>query len=78
MPRRVCPVPPGRRTAHELHEPSGESCGTHMSPNFRSDHPGGGNFLFADGSVHFLHEDIDMLTYQQLSTIFGDEVVDVP
>jgi prepilin-type processing-associated H-X9-DG protein len=46
--------------------------------NFRSDHPGGGNFLFADGSVHFFSEDIDMYTYQTLSTIRGDEVVDIP
>jgi prepilin-type N-terminal cleavage/methylation domain-containing protein/prepilin-type processing-associated H-X9-DG protein len=46
--------------------------------NFRSDHSGGSNFLFADGSVHFLGEDISMLTYQQLSTIRGDEVVEIP
>ena len=43
--------------------------GTHRTPNFRSDHAGGGNFLFADGSVHYLTETIDMLVYQQLSTI---------
>jgi prepilin-type N-terminal cleavage/methylation domain-containing protein/prepilin-type processing-associated H-X9-DG protein len=56
----------------------GSGCGRHVSPNFRSDHPGGGNFLFADGSVHFLGEDIEMLTYQQLSTMAGDEIVVVP
>lgn len=54
------------------------NCGTHVSPNFRADHSGGGNFLFADGSVHFLTEDIEMLTYQQLSTMAGDEIVTVP
>ncbi len=57
---------------------NGSNCGTHRAPNYRSDHPGGGNFLFADGSVHFFNEDIDMLLYQQLSTIFGDEVIEVP
>ena len=52
--------------------------GTHMTPNFRSDHPGGGNFLFADGSVHFVREEIDMLVYQQLSTMAGSEIALLP
>lgn len=56
----------------------GDVRGTHFTPNFRSDHPGGANFLFADGSVHFLNGQIDMLTYQRLSTIAGNEVVVVP
>jgi len=59
-------------------DPSPTMCGPHISPNFRSDHPGGCNFLFADGSVHFLTEDIDMLTYQKLSTMAGNDVVEVP
>jgi len=33
---------------------------------FRSRHPGGAQFCFADGSVHFLGEDIDYVTYQKL------------
>ena len=33
---------------------------------FQSRHPGGANFLFADGSVHFLPEDIDYSLYQFL------------
>ncbi|MEX0977587.1 MAG: DUF1559 domain-containing protein, partial [Pirellulales bacterium] len=53
-------------------------CGRHVTPNFRSDHPGGCNFLFADGSVHYLGEDINMLTYQQLSTMAGNDVVEIP
>jgi prepilin-type N-terminal cleavage/methylation domain-containing protein/prepilin-type processing-associated H-X9-DG protein len=52
--------------------------GKHRTPNFRSDHSGGCNFLFADGSVHYLSEGIDMLTYQQLSTISGGEIVVIP
>jgi len=52
--------------------------GTHWTPNFRSDHSGGSNFLFADGSVHFLNENIDMLVYQQLSTAMGNEIVVIP
>lgn len=52
--------------------------GPHSTPNFRSDHPGGANFLFADGSVHFLDENIDMLVYQRLSTHQGGEPADIP
>jgi prepilin-type N-terminal cleavage/methylation domain-containing protein/prepilin-type processing-associated H-X9-DG protein len=52
--------------------------GVHVTPNFRSDHTSGCNFLFADGSVHFLVDTIDMLLYQQLSTIQGNELVVPP
>ncbi len=43
--------------------------------NFRSDHPNGGLFLLADGSVQFLSENIDMTVYTGLSTIQGGETV---
>jgi prepilin-type processing-associated H-X9-DG protein len=33
---------------------------------FKSRHPGGCNFLFCDGSVHFLSEDISAMTYNLL------------
>ena len=36
------------------------------SVGFKSKHPGGANFVFADGSVHFLSEKVSMLTYQKL------------
>jgi prepilin-type N-terminal cleavage/methylation domain-containing protein/prepilin-type processing-associated H-X9-DG protein len=42
---------------------------------FRSLHPGGANFLFGDGSVHFLKESIDLTTYRAISTIQGGEIV---
>ena len=37
--------------------------------------PRGANFLFADGSVHYLTNNINPATYQALSTIAGGEVL---
>jgi len=45
------------------------SGGPHTTANFRSDHPGGVQFLLADGSVQFLAETIDVQVYRCLSTI---------
>jgi len=52
--------------------------GSHSVSNFRSDHPGGCNFLYADSSVHYLSDGIDDLTYRAMSTIQGEEVVAGP
>jgi prepilin-type processing-associated H-X9-DG protein len=38
---------------------------------FASPHPGGGLFLFADGHVEFITDDIDLDTYQNYATIAG-------
>jgi len=45
---------------------------------FRSDHPGGCNFVYADGSVHFLSDSIDMVNYRALSTSQGEEIISFP
>jgi prepilin-type N-terminal cleavage/methylation domain-containing protein len=42
---------------------------------FWSLHPGGDNFLFGDGSVHFLKSTINGPVYQYLMTIAGGEVL---
>jgi len=43
--------------------------------DYWSRHPGGANFLFADGSVHFLKETISPTTWRALGTKAGGEVV---
>ncbi len=42
---------------------------------FRSDHVGGCNFLFGDGSARFIAETIPLTTYQALGTRRGWEVI---
>jgi prepilin-type N-terminal cleavage/methylation domain-containing protein/prepilin-type processing-associated H-X9-DG protein len=42
---------------------------------FNSMHPGGLNFVYADGSVHFIDESIELGTYRALATIKGSETV---
>jgi prepilin-type N-terminal cleavage/methylation domain-containing protein/prepilin-type processing-associated H-X9-DG protein len=44
--------------------------------SFRSRHPGGLQFAFADGSVHFVTNAINHNVYRALATIQGGEVVD--
>lgn len=43
--------------------------------NFRSSHPGGGNFLMGDGSVQFVSESIDLGVYRALASISGSESI---
>jgi len=48
--------------------------GAHTVSNYRSDHPGGCNFVNADGSVMFLTEGIDLAAYRARSTIAADDI----
>jgi prepilin-type N-terminal cleavage/methylation domain-containing protein/prepilin-type processing-associated H-X9-DG protein len=41
---------------------------------FGSDHPGGANFNYADGSVHFIQDSIDFTVYQDMASKDGGEV----
>ena len=57
--------------------------GPHYVSNFRSFHTGGASFVYCDGSVHFISDNIEhrvqdgnMGVYQRLSTMRGGEVVD--
>jgi prepilin-type N-terminal cleavage/methylation domain-containing protein/prepilin-type processing-associated H-X9-DG protein len=44
---------------------------------FASRHPGGLNFAYADGTVHFISQAIDMPTYWAMSTIVGGETLQI-
>jgi prepilin-type processing-associated H-X9-DG protein len=43
--------------------------------NASSFHPGGANFAFADGSVRFIKDSVNMLTYESLGTRGSGEVI---
>jgi prepilin-type N-terminal cleavage/methylation domain-containing protein/prepilin-type processing-associated H-X9-DG protein len=45
---------------------------------FASEHGGGAHFGYADGSVHFLDEEIDFDAYQSLATCAGEEPTSTP
>ena len=45
---------------------------------FKSKHTGGAQFLFGDGSVHFLSETIDMTLYQYLGAIADGHPASIP
>lgn len=45
---------------------------------FGSNHPGGANFAFADGSIHFLSESMELASLRVLSTRRGGEIVAEP
>jgi prepilin-type N-terminal cleavage/methylation domain-containing protein/prepilin-type processing-associated H-X9-DG protein len=59
--------------------------GKEYSPNdwfnvysFRSRHPGGLQFAYADGSVHFISDGIDLSVYRAMATIQGGETLRAP
>jgi prepilin-type N-terminal cleavage/methylation domain-containing protein/prepilin-type processing-associated H-X9-DG protein len=70
----------------DFHDPDDELCTNPernyanwaVSWGFKSRHPGGTNFVFVDGSVHFLNQNIDHKTYQLLGCRNDGQVVTVP
>jgi len=69
-----------RTTDNPLNTPCGEGVvvnlyGYRATGAFASYHAGGGQFAFGDGSVHFIVENIDLVTYRALATRNGEEPV---
>lgn len=60
--------------------PKKQDCGTffnwNTSAGFKSRHPGGANFTMADGSVHFISENIDYRNYQRLGDRQDNETIE--
>jgi prepilin-type N-terminal cleavage/methylation domain-containing protein/prepilin-type processing-associated H-X9-DG protein len=66
----LCDSQPGQQLGCNNQGSEGsEFCGS------RSRHPGGVNTLFGDGSVHFLKNSTNALTWVQLGSINGGEVI---
>lgn len=42
---------------------------------FSSRHPNGANFVFGDGSVNFINEEIDFATWQNLNYIHDGNTI---
>jgi prepilin-type N-terminal cleavage/methylation domain-containing protein/prepilin-type processing-associated H-X9-DG protein len=51
-----------------------DAYGYKANGGFGSEHAGGGNFVFADGHVSFVNENVDLTVYRSTSTIAGNEI----
>jgi prepilin-type N-terminal cleavage/methylation domain-containing protein/prepilin-type processing-associated H-X9-DG protein len=49
-----------------------------ISAGYKSNHTGGANFGFLDGSIHFINQNIDQITLIQLCVRHDGEVVSLP
>lgn len=65
---RFCPPSYNRP---DLNLPCGGGSVSEMTAASRSRHPGGVNVLKADGSVHFVSQNLDLATWQAMGSISG-------
>jgi prepilin-type processing-associated H-X9-DG protein/prepilin-type N-terminal cleavage/methylation domain-containing protein len=70
-------VPINYRVPH-LSDPGNWEWWDYRLSCFGSEHPGGANFAFADGSARFIAEDTPLEHLQALSTRAGGEVITIP
>jgi prepilin-type N-terminal cleavage/methylation domain-containing protein/prepilin-type processing-associated H-X9-DG protein len=77
-PNTYCHLNQYGQPANPKDDPTRSSDNWGITFGFKSRHPGGTNFVFADGSVHFIQENIDMKTYQLLGCRNDGQPVEVP
>src|SRR5262249_34954653 len=70
-----CALPPNNVTASS---PAADQADYQKTNGFKSNHPGGVQFAFADGSVRFVNNSIPLGTYRALATMRGNEAVSPP
>jgi prepilin-type N-terminal cleavage/methylation domain-containing protein/prepilin-type processing-associated H-X9-DG protein len=66
----TCAIPPNTSLVGRVYDPRAWE----YLYSFRSRHPGGLQFAYADGSVRFLKQSIPLSIYRALATIRGSEV----
>jgi prepilin-type N-terminal cleavage/methylation domain-containing protein/prepilin-type processing-associated H-X9-DG protein len=69
-----CGGPPGQGENVSGTDPTSCACDA-RTVNFSSNHTGGVNFVFCDGSVHFVSQSIPLVILQALSTRAGGETI---
>jgi prepilin-type N-terminal cleavage/methylation domain-containing protein/prepilin-type processing-associated H-X9-DG protein len=74
-PDEVRPIGGSGGTGGQLPPGSDWEYDFNTAMGFKSAHPGGANFVFADGSAHFLQENIDYGTYQMLGARADGEAI---
>ncbi len=71
----TCGIPPNYQMPPAMAASPGNWPTTY---GFRSRHTNGLQFAYADGSVHFIQQNIDTPTYRAMATIQGTESLQAP
>jgi prepilin-type N-terminal cleavage/methylation domain-containing protein/prepilin-type processing-associated H-X9-DG protein len=71
----TCAIPPNAKQPDGSDIPASAWDRLH---GFRSRHPGGVQFAYADGTVHFVSDNVPLGVYRAMATIAGDEGATLP